>query len=191
MHPPTHALIGWAVATAAPSLDRRERAVVFFASVIPDLDGLTFFFSTEVYQRWHRILCHNAPFALACTVGAALALPAGRRALGAALVLLNFHLHLLCDYLGSAGPDGSIWGIPYFQPLSAWQIDNPWQWGLRSWQNGAITVAALAWTVWIVLRDGRSPVEPFSTQADAVVVETVRRRFGRGPFDGAQDRAGP
>jgi inner membrane protein len=177
VHPPTHALIGWGVANLAPSLDRRSRAIVFFASVIPDLDGLTFF-STELYQRWHRTLCHNAVFAAVCVAAAALLAPAGRRATVAALVAVNFHLHLLCDYLGSAGPDGSIWGIPYFEPFSDLHLDNPWQWGLRSWQNAVITIAALAWAVHIARRYGRSPVEPFSRRGDAAVVEAVRRRLG-------------
>src|SRR5688572_28180424 len=98
MHPPTHALIGWGVANLVPSLDRRGRAIVFFASVIPDLDGLTFF-STELYQRWHRTLCHNVAFAAVCVAAGALLAPAGRRAVVAGLVALNFHLHLACDYL--------------------------------------------------------------------------------------------
>lgn len=179
MHPPTHALIGWGVANLAPSLDRRARALVFFASVIPDLDGLTFFGGEKLYQTWHRILCHNVSFALACTAVATALSPAGRRTLTAGIVFLNFHLHLLCDLLGSAGPDGSLWGIPYLQPFSAWMLDNSHQWGLRSWQNAAITIAALAWAVVIALRRGRSPVEPFSLEGDRAVVEVIRRRFGK------------
>ena len=40
MSPITHFLLGWTVASAAPSLNRRERAVVTIAGVIPDIDGL-------------------------------------------------------------------------------------------------------------------------------------------------------
>src|SRR6185503_4507133 len=122
VHPPTHALVGWGVANLAPSLDRRGRALAFFASVIPDLDGLAILGGPEAYQRWHRILCHNVTFAAVCTVAAAAAARPGQRLTVALLVLLNFHLHLVCDLLGSAGPDGSLWGIPYLQPLSAWQL---------------------------------------------------------------------
>jgi hypothetical protein len=39
MSPVTHFLTGWVVANSAP-LNWRERAVVTFAAVIPDLDGL-------------------------------------------------------------------------------------------------------------------------------------------------------
>jgi len=40
MSPITHFLMGWAVANSAPSLDKRERALVTWASVVPDVDGL-------------------------------------------------------------------------------------------------------------------------------------------------------
>lgn len=38
--PITHFLTGWGVANSVPSLDKRERALVTWASVVPDLDGL-------------------------------------------------------------------------------------------------------------------------------------------------------
>ena len=183
MHPPTHALIGWAVANAVPDLSRRSRAIVFFASLIPDLDGLTIV-HPPTYEAWHRVLCHNLTFAFGFSALAfAVAAPGARRGLVAFLVFVNFHLHLLCDLLGSAGPPDdsgapSNWGIPYLQPISDHVIRNPWQWQLRSWQNLLITLAALAWTIQIARRHGRSPVEPFSTRADAAVVEVVKRRFG-------------
>ena len=111
MHPPTHALIGWAAANLAPALERRSRAIAFFGGIIPDLDGLTILGGEVFYQTWHRILCHNLIFVVVSTTAAA-ALAKTRRAATAALFFLNLHLHFLGDYLGSAGPDGSIWGIP-------------------------------------------------------------------------------
>jgi len=182
MHVPTHALIGWAVAHLAPGLDRRSRAVVFFASVIPDLDGLTILGGAACFETWHRILCHNVLFSLVCTaLGAALVprgAPAMRRAATAAIVWLNFHLHLLCDYLGSAGPDGSAWGIPYLQPFSDWRLDNPHQWQLNDRRNVIVTLVFLGVAVEIARRFGRSPLEPFSLRADAAVVQVIHARFG-------------
>jgi inner membrane protein len=181
VHPPTHALIGWGVANLAPSLDRRSRAFIFFASVVPDLDGLTIF-DRALYNAYHRTVCHNALFAVGCAAIAAIAVRKGApRLLVAGLVLLNLHLHFACDLLGSSGPDGSIWGIPYLQPFSPYMIDYVHQWGLRSWQNVVITLVALAWTVQIARKHGRSPVEPFSLKVDAAVVEAIRRRFGSTP----------
>ena len=40
MSPITHFLMGWAVANSAPSLDKRERAMVTWAGLVPDVDGL-------------------------------------------------------------------------------------------------------------------------------------------------------
>ena len=40
MNPVTHFLTGWALANCVPSLDRKERAMVGLACVIPDVDGL-------------------------------------------------------------------------------------------------------------------------------------------------------
>jgi hypothetical protein len=40
MSPITHFLMGWAAANTAPSLSKRERAFVTWASVVPDIDGL-------------------------------------------------------------------------------------------------------------------------------------------------------
>jgi hypothetical protein len=39
MSPVTHFLMGWVVANAA-KLDRKERAAVTIAGVVPDIDGL-------------------------------------------------------------------------------------------------------------------------------------------------------
>jgi hypothetical protein len=178
MHPPTHALLSWGLANLAPSLDRRGRALVFFAGLIPDLDGVTYFASERLYLEYHRVLCHNGAFGILCAAAAAaLAGQGAPRAFIAALAFASFHLHLVCDLLGSAGPDGSLWGIPYFQPLCATMIDNPYQWQLASVPNVAITLGALAFAIVIALRRGRSPVEPFSARADAAVVAAIRRRL--------------
>ena len=54
-----------------------------------------------------------------------------------------------------------------------------WQWDLASWQNALFgmttTIACLA----CALVKGRTPVELFSTAADAKVVATLRARFGK------------
>ncbi|MDQ3264316.1 MAG: hypothetical protein M3Y59_11740 [Myxococcota bacterium] len=36
---------------------------------------------------------------------------------------IAFHLHLLGDLVAPAGPDGSIWAVPYFQPFSAHELE--------------------------------------------------------------------
>jgi hypothetical protein len=39
MSPVRHFLTGWVIANAGP-FNRRERAVITFAAVVPDIDGL-------------------------------------------------------------------------------------------------------------------------------------------------------
>lgn len=176
MHAFTHALIGWGVANLAPSLGRRERAIIVIGSIIPDLDAASILGGPEAFAHWHRTLCHNVLFA-AVTTALAAAFARERRGTVAALFALNFHLHLLCDFLGSAAPDGTSWGIPYLLPFDRWRLDNPHQWALNAWPNFAITFAFFALAVWIARRWQRTPLEPISLRADAAVLEVLRRRL--------------
>jgi len=73
--------MGWAVANSAPSLNKRERAFVTWASVIPDADGLGIIAekltrnSSHPLNWWsdyHHVLGHNLGFALLVTIAAAI-----------------------------------------------------------------------------------------------------------------------
>jgi len=191
MHLPTHALLGWLVAESA-ELERRDRILVFAAGVVADFDALVVVpgflaggFSVDAakaaFQAWHHIISHN--ILTACVYAALVALLARRRAVAAGLALLGFHLHLLCDLVGSAGPDGSYWSLPYLVPFdqllwgSTWRPLPPYQWGLASWQNVTITILALGASAHLGARRGRTIVEVFSRRADAAVVEVLRRRW--------------
>ena len=184
MSPVSHFLIGWVAANSA-TLNRRERAVVTIAGIIPDLDG--FGLVAEIATRnsarplmwwseYHHVLGHNIGFCLLVT-GVGLAL-ATKRWLTAGLVCLSFHLHLLCDLVGARGPDGDQWPIPYLSPFSgAWQWTWSGQWALNAWPNLLITAIALAMTLYLAWKRGFSPLELVSTRADRVFVETLRHRF--------------
>ena len=90
---------------------------------------------------------------------------------------MSFHLHLLLDLLGSGGPDGSIWTIPYLEPFSSHAFSWRGQWPLGSWQNAVVTIL-LVFACWAVaVRRGRTIVEAFSPRADAAVVEVLKRRW--------------
>ena len=110
MSPITHFLTGWIIANASDSLNTRERAMITVAGVAPDLDGLGIV--PEVLTRntahpllwwseYHHVLGHNVGFGLLLTTIAFLV--AMRRWSTAGLVFLSFHLHLLCDLIGSRG----------------------------------------------------------------------------------------
>src|SRR6202011_2195007 len=183
MSPITHFFTGWVLANCA-ELNRKDRALVTFACVIPDVDGLGII--PEVFTRnsahpllwftlYHHSL-HNLAFAI---VVAALAFAiATRKWATGLLALLSFHLHLFEDVLGSRGPDGYQWPIPYLQPFSS-SLQFVWhgQWGLNSWPNVAITIALLFVTFWLAWQRGFSPVEMISARGDALLVAALRQRF--------------
>jgi hypothetical protein len=186
MAPGTHALIGWWTANVVP-LSRRDRLLVFLGGVLPDLDGLGLLVSTDAYLTYHHVLCHNLPGGL---VWAALtAALARQRLLCATLAVLNWHLHLACDYFGSRGPwDTPPWVLPYLFPLvggwagpefvgPAWYY-NPWQWPLNGWPNTLVTVLGLAGWVYIAVRLDRTWFEFVWPWFDREVCRTLRKWFG-------------
>ena len=186
MSPVTHFLASWVIASF-PKFERRDIALVTFAGVAPDLDGfgavpelLTRHSShpLEWFSRYHHVLAHNLPFAILVTL--AVFVFSKRKWLTAGLALSAAHLHFLMDLVGSRGPDGFIWSIPYLTPFSA-KLQLSWsgQWALNSWQNVVITCALLAATMVRAIQIGRSPVELFSPAADQKVVAALRQRWLR------------
>ncbi len=184
MSPVTHFFISWLVANSA-KMERRDRILVTAAGVIPDIDGLGIIADIFIrnanepfkwYQQFHHVLTHNLAFALIVTI-AAFSL-AKKRALAALLAFVGFHLHLLGDIAGSAGPEGSFWSIPYFWPLSNVEFTWSGQWELNAWQNIVITAIAIGISIFFSWRRSYSPLEIFSMKADKAFVEVLKRRFG-------------
>ena len=185
MHPATHLLVGWTLAESA-RLGKRDRSLVVLATCLPDLDGLGVFADLVaerlhhplyLYDTYHHVLLHNALTGLLAAVLATVL--ARRRPLTPLLVLLGFHLHLLGDILGSRGPDGYQWPIPYLEPFSgAWQLAWSRQWGLQAWPNVVLTLALMALALHGSWKRGRSPLELLSPRADAAMTRTLRLRFG-------------
>jgi inner membrane protein len=179
--PVTHFFTGWVLANCAP-LQRRDRALVTLASVIPDVDGLGLIPQLLTansahplmwFSRYHHFL-HTLLFA---AIVAALAAVASRRWIMALLAFLSFHLHLVEDVVGSRGPDGYQWPIPYLKPWSS--VQNAWsgQWALNAWPNAAITAALIFISLWLAWRRGYSFMEMFSRKADVGLVPWLRERL--------------
>jgi len=180
-------LVGsWLVAVAATD-NPRDRKLVTLAGVIPDADALGILVdwtkaalagepaSYECYQQYHHLLLHGWPGAL--LVSAILTCFGNKRRRTFLLCLLVFHLHLLCDLVGSRGPSpGDLWPISYGEPLFRHPI---WiwrgQWKLDGWQNQSIFVVLFALSLWVAIRRGCSFVELFSGRADALFVATLRK----------------
>jgi len=161
--------------------------LVTLAGILPDADGLgvipdvikswlsgkecTFAY----YQTYHHLLLHGWPGAI--VVSALLAIFARQHWRVLFLCLLTFHLHLLCDLVGSRGPDpGDLWPICYSEPLFHHPI---WfwkhQWRLDGWQNRTIFFAIFAASLSVAVRKGSSFVEIFSSRADAIFVGVLRK----------------
>lgn len=177
--------MGWVLANAVPSLNKRERAMVTLASVVPDADGLGIVVekltqnSAHPLNWWsdyHHVLGHNLGFALVVTIIAAIF--AEQKLTTSLLVFLSFHLHLLADLVGARGPDGDQWPIPYLLPFSN-KLQLTWsgQWALNAWPNFVITGALIALTILLARRRGFSPLEMISRKADSIFVGALRTRF--------------
>jgi membrane-bound metal-dependent hydrolase YbcI (DUF457 family) len=185
MSPVTHLLTGWLTAQTA-DLSRRDRALVTLSGVVPDIDALgvlvelaTENTSTPLYwwSYYHHVLCHNLGFALllATIVG----LLAVRRWATVLLALIAFHLHLLADLVGSKGPEGYQWPIPYLLPFSnRWQLAWDGQWGLNAWPNILLTALFLVVTLYLACKRRYSPLELISKRIDNAFVAALRKRFG-------------
>jgi inner membrane protein len=181
--PATHFLTGWILANSV-SLDRRDRALVTLASVIPDVDGLGIIADVltrhsqhplDWFSTFHHSL-HTLLFALIVTAGSFLL--ASQRWTAAGLAFLSCHIHLLEDLLGSRGPEGYQWPIPYLMPFShAGDLSWSGQWTLNAWPNFAITVALLLVTFYLAWSRGFSPLEMVSAKADAAFVAALRKRI--------------
>jgi len=183
MSPITHFLTGWVFANCA-KLDRQERAFVTLASVAPDLDGLGIIPELLTrnsshpllwFSRYHHSL-HTLVFALViAAVSFGLAKQKWKTGL---LALLSFHLHLFEDLLGSRGPDGYQWPIPYLKPFSS-RLQLTWQgqWQLNAWPSILLAVVLLLITLWLAWCRGFSPLEMISEKLDHVFVGALRHRF--------------
>jgi membrane-bound metal-dependent hydrolase YbcI (DUF457 family) len=184
MSPVTHFLSGWVLANAANVGSRRERALVTWSAVIPDMDGLGIVAEALTrnsshpllwFSRYHHSL-HNLAFAIVITILAWFT--AQQKWKTAALCFLGFHLHLFEDLLGSRGPDGDQWPIPYLSPFSS-SLSLTWhgQWSLNAWPNFALTLALLGITFYLAWSRGYSPLEMFSERANRALVAALRTRF--------------
>lgn len=153
--------------------------MVAWAGVLPDLDGLTLlaypFDQGEAYSRYHHLLTHSIWAALVVSALFAWLAQKGQRTRVLMLAFLAFHLHLLCDLLGS----GRFWPIFYFYPLNDTMI-SPFSfgWELNGWQNQVIGLVTIATILVLSPRLGRTFFEMISAKWDAIAVGVFRKWAG-------------
>jgi inner membrane protein len=184
MSPETHLLTGWLIAAYATD-NPRDCRVVTLASILPDADGLGVILDeinrfsghpqTHYYALYHHYLLHGIFGALVLT--ALLSTFARNRVRVALLCLIVFHLHLLCDFVGSRGPaPEDLWPIFYFGPFDK---DPMWlwkhQWRLDGWQNRYFSVVLFVWALVLAERKGHSVVGVFNRRADAIFVAVLHK----------------
>src|SRR5437773_898948 len=170
MSPITHILASWTTADIARLRDR-DAALVTFSGILPDADGLGL--AVDLYNRligrnsyyyfqYHHAVLHGIFGAI--VIPAALCAFATNRLRMFVVGFLAVHLHLLCDFVGSRGPDvEDIWPIAYLGPFSNhWTIQWPGQWRIDSWPNFAFTLLLL---VYIFVRAARSGYFPIGRKA--------------------------
>ena len=187
MAPLTHLLVSWVIA-AKTTDNPRDCRLVTLAGILPDLDGLglgvdwaTQWFGlrpTHYYIRYHHYLLHGAFGAVVISLlMAALARHRWRVAL---LSLVVFHLHLLCDFVGSRGPSPEdLWPIFYFGPFDKdpmWIWKN--QWPLEAWRNRLLTLVCFLYALWLAVPLGHSVLGVFNRRMDAIFVEVIRKWKG-------------
>jgi inner membrane protein len=177
MSPETHLLASWIIA-AKTTDNPRDCRLVTLAGILPDLDGLGLVVDaanrvfwhhrTFFYERYHHYLLHGGLGGV--LIAASLALLAHRHWRVAILALLVFHLHLLCDFVGSRGPSPEdLWPIFYYGPFDKvpmWIWKGQWQ--LDGWQNRVISVSLFAWALWLASERNDSVVGVFNRRADKV-----------------------
>ena len=85
-----------------------------------------------------------------------------------------FHLHLVCDFLGS----GVDWPIQYFWPFNDTVYHTPYGWELDAWQNWAAAILLLIVCGRLAIRSGYSVAETvLPASGDQAVVAALRQRF--------------
>ena len=184
MSPLTHLLASWIIAVKTTD-NPRDCRLVTLAGILPDADGLGLavdiasaslgYKPTQYYGLYHHYLTHGAVAGVAIAV--LLACFARQRLRVALLALVVFHLHLLCDFVGSRGPSPTdLWPIFYLgpfdkEPMWVWKG----QWRLDGLPNRLISVSLFVWSLWLAVKHGHSFVGVFNRRVDKIFVDVLRK----------------
>ncbi len=177
----THGLLSWCIAQRVFK-SRRDAALAATAGLLPDLDGAGALIDlvrggeAEYYSAYHHILGHNilAGLLIATVLGAC----ADRRMRVAVTSAGLFALHIIGDVVGSRGPDGEAWAIPWLYPFDSTSV-LLWsgQWEVNAWPNILFTIILLLLFFRQTRDMGWSPLRYISKRADEAFVSTLRNRF--------------
>lgn len=168
MHIQTHILAGWCFGNLFKFCPR-ERFFCMLVSFLPDFDGagkiIDLMGSTEYYHDYHHIFGHNLLVGL--IISAALTIFSTSRLKAFFVYIGLFHLHMLMDFFGS----GPLWEIYYLWPFSREGFLTEHSWEFFSWQNMLTAAILIVWTVWIIIKKQRTPLEYPMPKLDKQLVD--------------------
>ncbi|KZN34376.1 hypothetical protein N480_22495 [Pseudoalteromonas luteoviolacea S2607] len=181
MAPVAHLLFSW-LTTVKIIKNRRERALVASAGVLPDLDGMGLFVDwltgkTNFYLMYHHYIGHSIFAAIFISTLLAV-LSKTQKRLVFLLSFLVVHFHILFDIVGSKGPDGYQWPIFYFFPInSSFSITWTGQWELNAWQNQLFMLMLLSISLYVAVTKKLTFLEVFSVQLNKALFDLCKRYF--------------
>jgi membrane-bound metal-dependent hydrolase YbcI (DUF457 family) len=184
MQGPSHLLVSWFYADASGIDSPRERRIVAWAGLAPDIDVLAYIAALAYYRLdqdaafenvWrvvHHRYTHGLAFVLLIGVVAwALASDSARRWRVVAFAMLAGALHNFFDIVAG----GPTWPVYPLWPLSDAPWSASWSWAIGEWPNLVILAVCFAGTFAYARFAGRSPLECFGDRADAWFVGVVRQ----------------
>lgn len=183
MQGPSHLLVSWFYADASGIDSARDRRIVAWAGLAPDIDVLAYAGALVYYRLdqdaafenvWravHHHYTHGLAFVLLTGVMAwMIASNRSNRWRVAAFATLASAIHNFCDLVAG----GPTWPIYPLWPLSDLAWSASWSWTIGEWPNIVILAACFAGAFVYARIVGRSPVECFGNRADAWFVRVVR-----------------
>ena len=184
MQGPSHLLVSWFYAEASDIDSPRDRRIVAWAGLAPDIDVLAYVAALVYYRLdqdaafenvWrvvHHRYTHGLAFVLLTGVVAwMLASDRGSRWRVAMFAMLAGALHNFLDIVAG----GPTWPVYPLWPLSELPWSASWSWTIGEWPNIVILAVCLAGAFAYARIAGRSPVECFGNRADAWFVRVVRQ----------------
>ena len=182
MSPSTHLLLSWLVA-ANIGKNRHERMLLTVSGVAADFDGAGLLIDiaapifgqhTNFWFAYHH-RGHSIWGALLVCAAVGIAAKTNKLKLAFTAIFL-FHLHILCDLIGSKGPDGYQWPIAYFYPVYPdLLLTVSWQWVLNSWQNILFSILLIFFVVKKSLAINTSPFEIVSIKLDQTFIKMIKK----------------
>jgi membrane-bound metal-dependent hydrolase YbcI (DUF457 family) len=178
-------MLSWYFAESAGVASARDRRVVAWSGLAPDVEVLAYAGAIvwygfdkdkafeNVWQVAHRHYTHGIAFVLLTGIVAWwLASPGRARARVAVLAMFAPAIHNFCDLVGG----GAAWPVYLLWPLSEFRWSAAWSWDIGDWPNLAILFGGLAAMFLYAKYAGRSPMECFGARADAWFTSVVRQQ---------------